>query len=37
MFTPYPVGEHNVHREYAVEVLNWHEHQGWPAAILEPG
>lgn len=31
------VREHNVRREYAVEVLNWPEHQGWPAAILEPG
>lgn len=37
VFTPYPVREHNVRREYAVEVLNWPEHQGWPAAILEPG
>lgn len=28
MFTPSPVGEHSVHREYAVEVVNWHGHRG---------
>lgn len=39
MFTPYLAGEHGVHREYAVETLNWQGHRGWPAAILsqEPG
>lgn len=34
MFTPYPAGEHSVHREHAVEMLNWHGHRGWPAAVL---
>lgn len=34
MFTLYLAGEHGVHREYAVEMLSWHRHWGWPAAIL---